>query len=68
MKKSSRTKIKTLETRPIDRQVVSPSEFVRLVEDSGSNIKETRIIAPILGSNEFGSIEVTYHAPVYSFR
>jgi len=49
----------------LNKEKLSPSEYLRLTEKDRSAIKSSRIIPPKLGSDSFGEIEVTYRHPKY---
>lgn len=45
---------------------LTPSEFLTLSPGQKADIKQTRIVAPVLGQKgDFGHIEVTYKTPRY---
>ncbi|MDD2367361.1 MAG: hypothetical protein PHN84_14475 [Desulfuromonadaceae bacterium] len=60
--------MKVIDMKPITKQIVSAKEYVALSESMRNNIKETRILPPVLGGKNFGAIEVTYDLPVYCAR
>ena len=39
---------------------ISPSEFIKILNDNSYTILNSRIIAPKLGSNSLGEIEIVY--------
>ena len=50
----------TFDARKVDREVLSPQEFLVLKDKSPSDIKSSRPVGPTLGKPGFGGIEVTY--------
>ena len=45
---------------------LTPAEFLTLSPGQKADIKQTRIVAPVLGQKgDFGHIEVTYKTPRY---
>lgn len=51
-----------------DKKVISAPSFANLSPEEKAGIKSTRILPPRLGSNDFGSIEVTLKVPVYAIK
>jgi hypothetical protein len=51
-------KIRTL--KPVKYRIVSPEEFVTLVETRRSKIESTRFVPPKIGANSFGSFRVEF--------
>jgi hypothetical protein len=49
--------------QPVNTEVVTLDEFLRLYKEQPENLAETRIVAPAVGKPGFGSIEVTYVTP-----
>lgn len=49
----------------VDREILSVKEYIILRESRPESIKRTKIIAPRIGANDFGKIEVTYNLPRY---
>jgi hypothetical protein len=55
----------TIDICPVEKEVLSASEFLRLTKENPQTIKQTRVIMNRLGSKNFGSFEVTYTRPIY---
>lgn len=51
-----------IKTRPVKKEVVSPSEFLRIPK---SDIKSARVIPPKLGSKSLGKVRVEYKHTKY---
>ena len=51
---------------PFDKQLLSPREFLDMNDVERHTIKSSKIVPPKLGSDSFGSIEVTYKTPKYT--
>ncbi len=54
-----------IDTVVVDREVLSPDEFLRKIEKERSAIKSSRIVAPKLGRPGFGGVEVEYNYPIF---
>lgn len=57
--------VRSLDARPVTKEVISAGDFVRLSEDQKQKIKSVEIVPPRLGSRGFGGIKVDYKTPVY---
>jgi hypothetical protein len=54
-----------LDARPVERERLTVREFLDLsVKDRGT-ISDVQIVAPKLGSNDFGGVLVRYKNPIY---
>jgi hypothetical protein len=51
--------------KPVQAEVVSGAEYLRILAGKKRKITETRIVAPELGKPGFGGIFVRYRDPVY---
>ena len=60
--------MKPLDMVRYDKKVISAPSFANLSPEEKAGIKSTRILPPRLGSNDFGSIEVTLKVPVYAIK
>ena len=49
----------------VDKEILTPEEYLKLKETKPATIKSTRIVPCSFGKDGFGSIEVTYHAARY---
>lgn len=58
----------TFDLFPKTHKDVTPREFLRLANADRSNIKSTRIIAPRIGSRNFGRIRIEFKSPEYSVK
>ena len=59
------TKITDIDVFPVDRETLSPKEFIELVATRPDLIGRTSIKLPVLGSKSFGQISVEYTRPRY---
>lgn len=59
------TKITDIDVFPVERETLSPKEFMELVAKNPDLIRSTSIQLPKLGSNSFGKISVEYTRPLY---
>lgn len=57
--------INDIDVFPVDRETLSPREFIELVATNPDLIRSTSIKLPTLGSRSFGSISVEYTRPRY---
>lgn len=57
--------IRTLDARPVTLEVVTPSEFVAMKQSARAKIKVVEIVAPRLGSKDFGGVLIRHDSPVY---
>lgn len=58
--------MKPIEMVRYDKKVIPAPKFATLTEEEKSGIKSSRILAPRLGSKDFGCIEITLKVPVYA--
>lgn len=49
----------------IDSEFISAEKYANLSAGEKSNIESTKIIAPKLGDNNFGKIQIIYRTPIY---
>lgn len=49
----------------VDKETVSVKDYLEMREKKPESIKKSRIIAPKIGSRDFGMVEVTYISPKY---
>ena len=49
----------------VDKELLTPEEYLKLREKDSISIKQTRIVPARLGDNGFGKIEVTYKSARY---
>jgi hypothetical protein len=54
-----------LEAFPIKSEKLTPQEFMNLSPLEKANIENSRIIPPVLGELDFGSIEVNYKDVIF---
>lgn len=54
-----------LNTIRFDRKIIDATEYAKMSEKERSRFKSTRIIAPKLGSSDFGKIEAILKRPEY---
>ena len=47
------------------KKLLSPCEFLALSDKERHRLKSSQIVPPKLGTDSFGSIEVTYKTPNY---
>lgn len=59
------TTINDIDVFPVDRETLSPKEFIELIATNPDLIRSTSIKLPALGSRSFGSISVEYTRPRY---
>lgn len=59
-------KSRTLGTRLVRSEVLSPESFLEIKTKSPSEIASCRPVGPSLGQKGFGGIEVTYKTPRYN--
>ena len=57
--------VTTFDLFPKTHKDVTPREFLKLSAAERRNIKTSRILAPRLGSRNFGKIRVEYNSPVF---
>ena len=50
---------------PVERERLSPSEFIETVNRRSEDIRTTSYVPPKLGDDHFGYFEVEYDSPVY---
>ena len=50
---------------PVERERLSPSEFIETVNSRSEDIRTTSYVSPKLGEDHFGYFEVEYDPPVY---
>ncbi len=58
-------KITDIDVFPVDRETLSPKEFIELAATNPDLIRRTSIKLPVLGSRSFGQISVEYTRPRY---
>ncbi|MFL9943690.1 hypothetical protein [Paraburkholderia graminis] len=54
-----------IDVLPIETEVLSPAEFIKLTTTKPSLIKTSKIIPGKLGTKNFGSFFVVYSKPIY---
>lgn len=62
--KRSSLRTTIIDVEPVRREIVSASEFRRLVAVDPFNIARSRFISPKVGQKDFGRFEVEYSVPV----
>lgn len=58
-------KFTDIDVFPVERETLSPKEFIDLVAVSPDLIRRTAIKLPVLGAAGFGQISVEYTRPRY---
>lgn len=61
----SKSHAETVDLMPVFSEKLSAEAFRRLIIESPSMVKSSRIIPPTLGGKGFGSFEVVYSRPIY---
>lgn len=56
---------KVLDMLRVDKELLTPEEYIELRKRDPGSIKRTRIVASKLGDKGFGGIEVTYKSARY---
>ncbi|XKM12655.1 hypothetical protein RCS94_06410 [Orbaceae bacterium ac157xtp] len=59
------TNNKILDTRPVNKEILTAKEFLSLIEKNPEIIKRSSPAPAKLGSNGFGGICVEYSKPIY---
>lgn len=57
--------VKVLDARPVSVEMLTPSQYVALSDAERAKIRVVDIVAPRLGSNNFGGVLVRRSSPVY---
>ncbi|WP_454706662.1 hypothetical protein [Delftia acidovorans] len=59
----SKPKFSAMSQGAVRREVLTPSEFRKLLHESPELIARSRFIAPVMGKKGFGNFEVQYTIP-----
>lgn len=59
----SKRKLSVMGLEPVRREVLTPTEFKRLLKESPDLIARSRFLAPTMGKNNFGGFDVQYTVP-----
>jgi len=51
---------------PVHEVFLGPESFARMVKEEAMNIKSVDVMAPGLGSSDFGLLRVSLYSPVYA--
>ncbi|WP_321913539.1 hypothetical protein [Paraburkholderia sp. J11-2] len=54
-----------IDVLPVESEILTPSEFLKLMTTKPSMIKESKVVPGRLGTKDFGSFRVTYTRPIY---
>lgn len=57
----------TIDLFPIQEEILSPDEFVKLFESNRMIIDKTAIVPADIDSDGFGSVCVKYKYPIYKY-
>lgn len=59
----SKQKLSMISLEPVRREVLTPSEFRKLLKESPDLIARSRFVAPTIGKKDFGGFDVQYTIP-----
>lgn len=54
-----------IKMKRVDSEIISPSEYLSIRKNNYLSIKKAKILAPKIGSNDFGKMEIIYNTPKY---
>jgi hypothetical protein len=59
----SKHKSSVMSLGPVRREVLTPSEFRKLLKESPDLIARSKFVAPAIGKKDFGGFDVQYTIP-----
>lgn len=54
-----------IDIKSMTTEILSPEKYLTLSAKERANIFQAKIVPPVLGSEDFGKIQVDYKTPVY---
>jgi hypothetical protein len=59
----AKQKLSMMSLEPVRREILTPTEFKRLLKESPDLIARSRFVAPAIGKKDFGGFDVQYTIP-----